>query len=68
MVPVEFYGLLLSRRLIDQGFLLQNWDTIKDILLILIILFIVRSIIAYGIPLLSTIAQLRINQKFQNEL
>lgn len=68
MVPVEFYGLFLSRRLIDEGFLLQNWDTIKDILLVLIILFIIRSLIAYGIPLLSTIVQLRINQKFQNEL
>lgn len=68
MVPVEFFGLLLSRKLIDNGFMLRDWDTIKDILLVLIILFMLRGLISYGTAIFSTRFQLRINQKFQNEL
>ncbi len=68
LIPIEFYGLLLSRKLIDKGFLLQNWDTTKSILFILIILFLFRSIIHYGTATYSTKIQLRINQKFQNIL
>ncbi len=54
MIPVEFYGLLLSRRLVDKGFLLQNWETTKEILLILIILFLLRSLIRYATSLFSS--------------
>ncbi|MBW1805139.1 MAG: hypothetical protein JRJ06_01980, partial [Deltaproteobacteria bacterium] len=68
MVPVEFYGLLLSRRLIDKGFLVQDWDIIKDVLLVLVILFMFRSLISYGTSIFSTRFQLRINQRFQNDL
>ncbi|MBN1848228.1 MAG: ABC transporter ATP-binding protein [Deltaproteobacteria bacterium] len=68
LIPVEFYALLLSRKLIDRGFLLQNWDAIKDILFLLMILFLVRTIIHYGAMVLSTKVQLRINQTFQNRL
>ena len=68
LVPIEFYGLLLSRKLIDKGFLLQNWDAIKNILFILIILFLIRTVIHYGTMILSTKIQLRINQTFQNTL
>jgi ABC-type multidrug transport system fused ATPase/permease subunit len=68
MIPVEFYGLLLSRKLVDKGFLLQNWDTTKGILLILIILFMLRSLIRYGTSLLSSKVQFQINQRFQDEL
>jgi ABC-type multidrug transport system fused ATPase/permease subunit len=68
LVPLEFYGLLLSRRLIDQGFLLQNWGTIRKILFILIILFVIRSIISYITALFSTTVQLRMDQEFQNEI
>ena len=68
MVPIEFYGLLLSRKLIDKGFLLQNWDTIKDILFVLIVLFMLRSLIRYGTSLFSSKIQFRINQKFQDNL
>lgn len=68
MVPIEFYGLLLSRKLIDKGFLLQNWDFIKGILFVLIILFMFRSLISYGTAIFSTRFQLRINQRFQDTL
>lgn len=68
LIPVDLYGLILSRKLIDEGFLLKNWNTIKQILLILIIIFIVRSFISHLTTLLSTRAQLRMNQMFQNKL
>ncbi|MDB9823272.1 ABC transporter ATP-binding protein, partial [Deltaproteobacteria bacterium] len=68
MVPIEFYGLLLSRKLIDSGFMVRDWDTIKKILLVLIILFMLRSIIGYGTSFYSTVYQLRINQRFQDRL
>lgn len=68
LLPVEFYGLLVSRKLIDQGFLLQNWTTIREILFVLIILFIIRSFISYITALFSTSVQLRMDQEFQNEL
>ncbi|MBN1832489.1 MAG: ABC transporter ATP-binding protein [Deltaproteobacteria bacterium] len=68
LIPVEFYGLLLSKRLVDKGFLLQNWDTTKDILFILIILFMLRSLIRYGTSIFSNKVQFRINQTFQDEL
>ncbi|MGA1789895.1 MAG: ABC transporter ATP-binding protein [bacterium] len=68
LVPVEFYGLLLSRKMIDRGFLLRNWPTIKGIILILFGLFVLRSLINYANAILSTNVQLRMNQRFQNEL
>lgn len=68
LVPVEFYGLLLSRKLIDKGFLVQDWYVIKDILFVLIILFMARSLILYGTAIFSSKFQLRINQRFQHSL
>jgi subfamily B ATP-binding cassette protein MsbA len=68
ILPVEFYALILSRKLIDQGFLLQNWLTIRETLLILIVLFMVRSSVAYTMNYLSASIQFRMNQKFQNEV
>ncbi len=68
LIPVEFYGLLLSKKLVDKGFLLQNWDTTKSILFILIILFMLRSLIRYGTSLFSNKVQFRINLRFQDEL
>jgi len=68
LIPVEFYGLLLSRKLVDKGFLLQDWDTTKGILFILIILFLLRSLLRYGTSLFSSKVQFRINQRFQDDL
>lgn len=67
-VPLELYALLLSRKLIDQGFLQQSWDTIKQTLLFFILVFILRSLISYGTNLISTGVQLRMNKDFQSEL
>jgi len=68
LVPVELYGLLLSRKLIDQGFLLQNWQLTRNVIGILFILFVLRSIVAYALSLLSTGLQLRINRSFQDRI
>ncbi len=68
MVPVEIYGLQLFRKLIDKGLVLQNWGRTRDVLLILIVLIIIRSLVNYGTSLFSKKLQLKINQKFQNEL
>ena len=68
MVPVELYGLFLTRKLIDSGFLTQSWFVIRQTLWVLVVLFVVRSLTTYIISLYSTRLQLRINQKFQGEL
>lgn len=68
LVPVELYGLLLSRKLIDQGFLLQNWQLARDVICILLILFVLRSAVAYALSLFSTGLQLRINRTFQDRI
>jgi len=68
LVPVELYGLLLSRKLIDQGFLLQNWHLARNVICILLILFVLRSIVAYALSLFSTGLQLRINRTFQDRI
>lgn len=68
MIPLDFYVLLLSRKIIDKGFIVQDWETIKYTLIIMIILFLIRSVIRYGTSIFSTKLELRINQKFQNDL
>lgn len=68
MVPVELYALLLTRKMIDQGFLLQNWNLSRNIVFVLVLLFVIRSIISYVSQLFSARLQLRINQKFQDRI
>jgi ABC-type multidrug transport system fused ATPase/permease subunit len=68
MIPLDFYVLLLSRKIIDKGFIVQDWKTIKYTLIIMIILFLIRSVVRYGTSIFSTKLELRINQKFQNGL
>ena len=68
MIPLEVYLLMLSRRLIDKGFVIRDWSAIQDILLALIILFMFRSILGYVSSFFSAKLQLRINRIFQSEL
>lgn len=68
LVPVEIYALLLSRRLIDKGFLQQNWDVVKTLLAILFVLFIFRSAVSYATQLFSVRLQLFINRQFQDRI
>ena len=68
LLPLELYGLMLSRQLIDKGLLLHDWDVIQHILLILAGLFVIRSFASYGTVVFSTKLQLRVNQKFQDQL
>ncbi|MBN2123480.1 MAG: ABC transporter ATP-binding protein [Deltaproteobacteria bacterium] len=68
LIPLDFYGLSLSRKLIDKGFMVQDWQVTKGILLILILVFFVRSLAGYGTALFSTRLQLRMNQDFQDRL
>jgi ABC-type multidrug transport system fused ATPase/permease subunit len=68
LLPLELYGLMLSRKLIDKGLLLHDWDVIQHILLILAGLFVIRSFASYGTAVFSTKLQLRVNQKFQDHL
>ena len=58
LIPIEFYGLLLSRKLVDKGFLLQDWNTTKGILLILIILGGIAIRVLFGVALLKQQAKL----------
>ncbi len=68
LLPLELYGLMLSRKLIDKGLMLHDWDVIQHILLVLAGLFVIRSFASYGTAVFSTRLQLRINQKFQDRL
>ena len=68
MVPVELYGLLLTRKVIDQGFLAQNWDLTRNIVILLVLLFGARSAISYISTLFSARLQLRINQRYQDRI
>jgi ABC-type multidrug transport system fused ATPase/permease subunit len=68
MVPVELTALLLSRRLIDQGFLEQNWAVIRSLLAVLFMLFVLRSIVTYATALFSARLQLSINRGFQDRI
>ncbi len=68
LIPIKVYGLFLSRQLIDEGFLPQRWDTIRDILFLLILLFLLQSLIRYGTSFFSNKLQFQINQKFQGTL
>lgn len=67
-IPLDLYGLFLFRKLIDKGFLLRDWQTTKNTLLILLALFVIRSILTFGASLFFTRIQLRMNQYFQNML
>ncbi len=68
MIPLEIYGLFLSRNLVDQGFLLHDWDVIKGVLYILISIFLIRSFLHYGTALFFEKFRLRINRNFQNRI
>jgi subfamily B ATP-binding cassette protein MsbA len=68
MVPVELYGLLLTRKMIDQGFLAQNWELTRNIVILLVLLFGTRSAISYISTLFSARLQLQINQKYQDRI
>ena len=68
MIPVELYSLLLSRRLIDQGFLPRDWSLVRTLLLTLFLLFVLRSGVAYMTTLYSARLQLRINRIFQDRI
>jgi ABC-type multidrug transport system fused ATPase/permease subunit len=67
-MPLDLYGLFLFRKLIDKGFLLQDWQTTKNILLILLALFVIRSVSTFGASLFFSKIKLRMNQYFQNML
>ena len=68
LVPIEIYALLLSRQLIDKGFLQQDWDVVRTLLAILIVLFIFRSAVSYATQLFSVRLQLFINKRFQDRI
>ena len=68
LVPIEIYALLLSRRLIDKGFLQQDWDVVRTLLAILFVLFIFRSAVSYATQLFSVRLQLVINRQFQDRI
>jgi ABC-type multidrug transport system fused ATPase/permease subunit len=67
-IPIEFYSLLLTRNLIDNGFINRDWNIIRNVLLILLIIFLFRSLIQYGTAIFSARLQLHINRGFQNNL
>jgi ABC-type multidrug transport system fused ATPase/permease subunit len=68
MTPVELYALLLSRRLIDEGFVPREWTVVRSLLLTLFVLFVFRSVLIYATALFSAKFQLRINRNFQGRL
>lgn len=68
MVPLELYALLLSRRVIDEGFLQRDWTVVRSLLVVMFFLFLFRSAIAYSTGFYSARLQLRINRNFQDRL
>ncbi|MFC1891184.1 ABC transporter ATP-binding protein [Thermodesulfobacteriota bacterium] len=68
MVPIELYSLVIMKKLIDGGFMVQDWVNIKGSLAILILLFFTRSIIGYGSGIFSMDLSLRVTQKYQESL
>ena len=68
MVPLDFYGLLLSRKLVDEGFMTRDWATTRHLLIVLFVLFVIRSTVRYGTAVFSTKMQLFINKDFQNRI
>lgn len=68
MVPLELYALLLSRRVIDEGFLQRDWVLVRSLIVTMFVLFLFRSTIAYTTGLFSARLQLRINRNFQDRL
>ena len=67
-MPAELWALVLSRKLIDAGFMARDWDTIRPLLMALVLLFVLRSVLGYAAAAWSMRLQLQVNQRFQREL